>query len=311
MARYFYIWGIILCSFSFINAQKLSEHNLYHYNLTHINPASAAFNQCKQFVITDRHQWTGIENAPCIQSLSAQFPVEIAKDRKYGYGINIIRDQNGAYKTLGGEFLYAYHISLNTLKPQTLSFGLSGRIEQTGVDESDFNSALFDPEISYTKNYYWNYDAAFGIFMYGENYYAGYALYNILPGNKNLNANYKDENFLSTLIFEYDLYSIRYNVKIAPSAYFIFNPNLSQLDFTTKVYFVNGLWSGISFRNYSGNYYQNGKNLLLFLGYIYLNWDIAYTYDLGLNGMQKNHYGSHQLSLTYYICRKKYACPVY
>ncbi|MBN1951372.1 MAG: PorP/SprF family type IX secretion system membrane protein [Bacteroidales bacterium] len=311
MRKYWLSLFIMLLLQLELSSQQLAEHSLYHYKLSVINPAAAAWLPCKQFILTDRHQWTGIAGSPSIQSLSVQLPKEVHKYRKFGVGLNIVHDVNGASQNLGGEVQYAYHLTLRTLTPLQLSFGLAGKFGQYSFDESDFNSDLYDPLVSYGRQSEWYYNVAAGIFLYSEDFFAGVGVYNLLPGNTSLYQSYGNSSYFTTLIAGYTIHPRRYPVKIIPSVYFAHDTNMNQLDLNAKLIFENGLWTGLCIRKYLTDAFAAGQNALIFLGYEFGNWNVAYTYDLGLNSLQLHHLGSHQLSVCYTLCREKYACPTY
>ena len=310
MKKYLVVISILFFLQQALLSQQMAEYNLYHYNLSLVNPASTGYLSCKQFNLTDRHQWTGMEGAPSIQSFGMQLPKHVSRDKLYGVGINLVRDINGATQNIGGELQYAYHIPLRTLNPSHLSFGLSGKFGQYWFDESDFNPYQIDPIVTYGKELEWYYNFATGIFTYSKKYYVGIGVYNLFPRTTRFYSGYGNDSYFATFIAGYTFQNTRkYNFAYSPSVYFAYGDSFYQLDISNKIYIENGFWTGFCVRKYMGEFYSAGQNLLVFLGYNYAKWDIAYAYDLGLNGMQKHHFGSHQLSLTYTICREKYACP--
>lgn len=292
-------------------AQELAHYNLYHYNLDLINPAATGYLPCKTFTITDRHQWTGIEGAPSIQSLSMQLPKQVHKYKKYALGANLVRDVNGATHNLGGELLYAYHITLRGITDHHLSFGLSGKFGQYSFDERDFTEGLYDPIIDRTIESEWYYNFSTGIFIYSEKYFAGIGVYNLVPRSTNIYNEYGNEPYFLTFIGGYNFNPKRNNYRITSSVYLARGSNFFQADVNNNIYFNNNLWAGLTLRKYFGDFYRSGQNALLFIGYRLKSWEFTYTYDLGINNLQRNHLGSHQLSVTYTLCKEKYACPSY
>ena len=312
MKKYLYILLMIYLFHLNLPAQQMAEHNLYYYNLSLINPAATGYLPCKQFTLTDRHQWLGIKGAPSIQSFGVQLPRALDLYRSYGLGVNLVRDDNGATQNLGGEIQYAYHITLNTNNPAHLGFGLSAKFGQYSFDESGFNPDLPDPIVTYGRLVEWYYNFATGVFLYSDNYYAGVGVYNLYPMQSTLYDSYGNTGFFTTVIAGYKFSRPRrYRFTIDPSIYFAYGADIYQVDLGTKLFFENGICTGIFFRKYMGDFYSPGQNILLFFGYQFSNWNIGYTYDLGINQLQKQHFGSHQLSLTYTICREKYSCPAY
>ncbi len=312
MKKYFLIFLTAYLFQLSLLSQQASEYNLYHYNLSLVNPAATAYQSCKKFNITDRHQWSGIEGAPAIQSVGVQLPKTLSKYRSRGLGMNLVRDVNGATQNLGIQMQYAYHLTLRTLVPIHLSLGLAGKFGQYSFDESGFNAYQYDPIVSYGKQTEWYYNFATGFFLYSDKYYIGVGVYNLFPKQTTLYDGYGNNSYFTTIVAGYSFQQPRRNsLRIDPSIYIALGKNFYQVDLTNKLYFENGVWTGACFRKYIGDYLSSGQNVLLFFGYEFDRWNISYTYDLGINQLQKNHYGSHQLSLTYTICRQKYACPAY
>jgi len=168
-----------------MNAQPLARYNLYPFNPDFANPAATGLTDCLLFNVTDMHQWIGIDDAPNTQSFSIQKGTGFLKNKKYGLGVNLIRDSNGPSKSLGGEFLYSYHMLIGRDRKNWLSFGLSGNIEQRRLDESGF-SPIFDPGVTGGIVQEMAYNASAGIYLYNESYFAGVAVYNLLPENNTL-----------------------------------------------------------------------------------------------------------------------------
>ena len=310
MKKYLLLILILYYSVSLF-AQQLAQYNLYHFNLDLINPAATGYLPCKTFNITDRHQWTGIEGAPSIQSLSIQLPKEFHKYRKYGLGLNLVRDVNGAIQNLGGELLYAFHLTLGGTITNHLSFGLSGKFGQYSFDEREFTQGLYDPIVGRTLNTEWYYNFSSGVFLYSEDYFTGIAVYNLVPRTTTYYSNYGNEPYFITFIGGYNFQPRRNNFLLTSSIYLAKGSDFYQIDLNNHFYFNNGLWTGITLRKYFGNFYQSGQNVLLFIGYKLDKWNFAYTYDIGINNLQRNHFGSHQISITFTLCSKKYACPTY
>ena len=110
-----------------MHAQPLARYNLYPFNPDFANPAATGLTDCLLFNVTDMHQWIGIDDAPNTQSFSIQKGTGFLKNKKYGLGMNLIRDINGPSKSLGGEFLYSFHMLIGRAPDNLVKFWPFGK----------------------------------------------------------------------------------------------------------------------------------------------------------------------------------------
>jgi hypothetical protein len=273
--RWLFVYALVVLMQS-MTAQPLARYNLYPYNPDFANPAATGLSDCIVFNATDMHQWIGIADAPNTQSFSIQKGTGFLKNKKYGLGVNLIRDSNGPAKSLGGEFLYSFQMLIGRARATWLSFGLSGNIEQRRLDESGF-SPIYDPRVTGGMVQEMAYNASAGIYLYNESYFAGAAVYNLLPVNNSIGTGYGADRYYVSL----------------------------------QGLFENQFWAGITLRKYAGQFESSGQNALFFIGYDWNNWSFCYNYNCDINGTQFHHYGTHLLSLGYKICREPVSCPAY
>ena len=85
-------------------------------------------------------QWVSIANAPSTQSISIDGRIS---DRS-GVGAIIFNDQNGFTTQKGVQLSFAHHLTLDEYSNQYLSFGISYKFTQFGINTADFN--LGDPD---------------------------------------------------------------------------------------------------------------------------------------------------------------------
>ena len=291
-------------------SQQVAVYNLYTYNTNFINPAATGLSNCKTFTLTDRHQWLGIKGAPAVQTFSAQLPKQFHKHKKHGLGLNIVHDVNGATQNLGGEFLYAFHFAVGR-RNTTLSLGLSGKFGQYTFDERDFTELIADPVVTRSREMELYYNASSGIFLYAERLFCGIAIYNLLPVSTNYYKEYGNESYFATGIVGYTFNPFRNDIELKSAVYGAMGNSMFQVDLNNIIEFDNNLKTGLIFRKYIGEFVHSSQNLLVLLGYELNSWCLNYTYDIGISSLQANHYGSHQISLTYRICADKYDCPTY
>jgi type IX secretion system PorP/SprF family membrane protein len=293
-----------------IDAQKLAQYSLYPFNPDFANPAATGLTECLLFNVTDMHQWIGIADAPNTQSFSVQKGTGFLKNKKYGLGVNLIRDSNGPSKSLGGEFLYSFHMLIGRARKNWLSFGLSGNIEQHRLDESSF-SPIYDPQVTGGMVQEMAYNASAGIYLYNESYFAGAAVYNLLPENNTLGTGYGADRYYVSLQGGYLFDNRSLPARIQTSFQGSIGQDIYQFDLSGKILFDNQLWAGITLRKYAGKFESAGQNALFFIGYDWNDWSFCYNYNCDINGTQFHHYGTHQLSLGYKICNAPINCPAY
>jgi type IX secretion system PorP/SprF family membrane protein len=293
-----------------ILAQPLARYNQYPFNPDFANPAATGMNTCLELNATDMHQWAGITNSPNVQSFSIQKGFPFGSNKKNGLGINLIRDSNGPSKSLGGELLYAFHVLIGSSRTTWLSFGLSGNLEQRRIDERDF-SPQFDPQINGSVEEELVYNASGGIYLYNDRYFAGMAVYNLLPVNNNLGLGYGGDRYYVS--FQGGYVFAGKNIPFAWQTSIQGNAGATeyQLDLNNKLRFKNSLWAGLTLRKNLGTFATTGQNAIVFVGYDWNNWSISYDYNFDINGTQFHHYGTHQLSLGFRICNDMITCPAY
>jgi type IX secretion system PorP/SprF family membrane protein len=292
------------------NAQPLVRYNLYPFNPNFANPAATGLTNCLVTNVTDMHQWVGIKDAPSTQSFSIQKGNQFSNPRKHGVGANLIRDNNGPSKSLYGEFLYSFYMLIGKTRATWLGFGLSGNIEQHRLDEGGF-SPVFDPLITGEEVMEIAYNASSGIFLYNARYFAGIAVYNLLPVNRTLSMGYGGERYFISFQCGYLFTNKRTPLKIQTSLQGNLGTDVYQLDLANRIWFDNNLWTGLTLRKYAGKFESAGQNAIVFIGYDWHNWSLCYNYNFDINGTQFYHFGTHQLSLGYTICRDKFNCPAY
>ncbi len=301
---------IFVLIFGRIAAQPLAKHNLYPFIPNIANPAATGKNGCIEVSGTDMHQWAGIADAPNVQSLSLQRGFASSKTKNNGVGINLLRDSNGPSKIMGSELLYSFHTIVGRSGETWLSFGLSGFIEQRRLVESEF-SPVFDPLVSggAEKELAWN--AAAGISIYNQKYFAGAAVYNLLPVNNALGAGYGSDPFFVSLQAGREFAFKPQAFTLQTSMQTFFGKSEYQIDINNTLLFANSCRTGITLRKYVGAFQTGGQNILVFIGYTRGNWGVGYDYNFDINGTQFHHYGTHRIGISYRLCRDDFSCPAY
>ena len=135
-----------------------SDYFADNYYLLHPSMAGAAAHN--QVRLTARQQWFDDNGAPNLQTASVNARV----GRNSGLGGIFYNDSNGFHSQTGGYLTFAYHILLsrNEVDLNQLSFGISGGLTQSQLDETSFPLVGddFDPLISgiIQQGSYFNFD---------------------------------------------------------------------------------------------------------------------------------------------------------
>ena len=288
MKRFLPICILTILVFSSIKAQQIPPLSQYSLNPYAINPAAIATNDQLQLAFTYRKLWAGIDGSPTIQFLSGNMKVANAM----GAGMKIFNYQAGPMRKTGVELTYSYHLEINT--ETRLAFGLSGLIYQFYLKKSDLevedpNDPVFAGEDKMIVP-----DASFGTYLYGENYFVGLSV----PQLINRNIDLKSDNILQEkqvrhyYLFGGYNFEINQDLMLKPSLLFKFiEAGLFQVDVNTQVVYKDAFIFGLSYRSSDAIVFQ--------LGFHYEELLIGYSYDLSISGLNVSTFGSHEIYARY------------
>jgi type IX secretion system PorP/SprF family membrane protein len=199
----------------------------------------------------------------------------------------------------GFQAAYSYSIPLGKNPEEQrrdLSFGLALVAYQYFVDLNQLN---YDPNDPYLNNYdrtVFIPDFNFGVNYTTSKFYAGFAMTNMLRGSVMLfNDNGHNNNT------ELGHFFLTGGIKVPVSGNWLIEPSAFikssdmffkaiQLDLTTRAYYKNDYWAGIS--------YRTSDAIILMLGLRYDRFYFAYAFDFTLTDIRRQSFGSHELSLA-------------
>jgi len=294
------------------NAQQVPMYSQYIMNGFLINPSYAGSDGYTTVNLTAREQWVGMNMAPSTYALSFQTRllqnsyitkftsvrkklVRPSRGSRVGLGGYVFNDSNGAIRRTGFQAAYAYHIPIG--QTQQLSFGLAATVYQFALD---INGALmFDSNDDFLNNYdrtVYIPDFNVGASYMSQSYYVGFAMTQLLRGTIML-GNDADNNRT-----ELGHYFLTGGVKlplsnrdwlIEPSAMLKSSDMLfksMQMDLTTRVYYKQDYWLGLSWRT--------SDALIMMTGVRYDRFYFAYTVDFTLTDIKQYSYGSHEVTMA-------------
>src|SRR4030043_1911595 len=295
-------------------AQQVPMYSQYIMNGFLINPSFTGRDGYSTVNLTVREQWVGLDQAP--GTYAASFQTRILKNsyiskatsvRKklvlptkggnVGLGGYVFNDQNGIMRRTGIQFAYAYHIQMGQTAsyPNYLSFGLALSAYQFAVNTEGL---IFDPDDPLISNYDRSVfipDFNFGASFTTSKYYVGFAMTNLIRGQ----LIFADTT--ETGRTELGHYFLTGGVKftlapdsiLEPSAFIkssdMFFKSL-QMDLTTRVYYKEDYWAGLSWRT--------GDAIILLMGLKYDRFYFAYATDFTLTDIRKQSFGTHELTLA-------------
>jgi type IX secretion system PorP/SprF family membrane protein len=320
----------LLAFLFFISNYSFSQEGIAVYsdylsdNYYLIHPSMAGASNCAKIRLTARKQWFGQEDAPELQTLSINGKVS----EKAGAGIILFNDKNGYHSQKGVKFTYAYHLmfSRDQIDLNQLSFGISGGLIQSQLDETEFRqSGDFDPIIDGTivqKDSYFNVD--FGASYNYLDFYAHGTVKNAIETRRNIYTEYESDNLRKYLLSAGYVFGDKDRILWEPSILFqlVDKTKEKSIDLNMKAYkdFDFGkLWGGLSYRrSFDSAEYTNGsgvskQRLQYFtpiVGVNFNNFMFAYTYSQVSGAMKFDNGGYHQITLGINLfCKaEKYEC---
>jgi type IX secretion system PorP/SprF family membrane protein len=294
MKKILFIFGIGISLT--IQAQQIPTLSQYMENPYLINPAVAGTNSYSPLAFNYKRWWSGMDDAPAMQSISAHFQ---ASDN-VGVGGKIFNYATGPLSKMGMEATYAYHFKVGS-KGDKISLGLSAQLYQVylnksllKLEEQNDNVFLYGSEKLITP------DAAFGAYYYNTHYYAGLSAYQLFNRKvdmmtDNILDNRQVRHYFLTGGYTFD---INNNFSIEPSllAKYI-EAGIAQVDINVRGIYKQVFWLGLSYRTSDAIVFNLGirKDRFVF----------GYAYDYALTDISKHSVGSHELLFIVKFNRSK------
>jgi len=286
-----------------------------------VYPSMAGIGGSGKVRATARMQWFDVDDAPSLQTINANFRIG---DSPSGVGAIIFNDANGYHSQTGLKLTYAHHLRMGGSDIRVLnqfSFGLSGTLLQSSLDETEFRSVIPDPSIAGIRlsATYVNVDLGFSYNF--KEFYGHFGVLNALAGSKR-NIYYRDRNddpdqLVIDNIRRY-LFSVGYvfgrsEWKVEPSILYQMTDFTKEknFDMNMKVYKnvdFGKIWAGISYRrSFNGAQFQTEDNfgeqrlqlITPLLGANINNFLVGYNYSYQMGDYRFANGGFHQITIGY------------
>lgn len=315
--------GLILTASVF--AQQRPEYTQYVQNYFLINPAAAGIEKDINITTSFRKQWAGLNGSPATSYLTFNTPlrnkktgmdITSAKDYRVLYspaephhalGFTIINDEAGALNRFVAYATYAYHLQLSS--KVNLSAGISGGISTINVRPSKLSlETIVDPAVyNYTGKP--RADVNAGMAIYGEQFFAGISLQQIVPSKVRTSGNqinlYGDRKFPDLFVSGGYRFEVNEDISIIPTVMLKYINNIPvTFDVNTKFDYKDLVWVGASYRYRSGMAAFAGVRLPDEIKF-------GYSYDLTTSGLQKVSSGTHEFWLAFTLKRNPNAIDRY
>lgn len=307
---------VLLFIFGVSEAQQVPMYSQYIMNGFLVNPSFAGRDGYTSVNLTVREQWVGMAQAPSTYALSFQTRilknsyisksttvkkklVRPTKGGQVGVGGYVFNDNNGIMRRTGVQAAYAYNITLGKADDEyarNLAFGLALTAYQYSINTEGL---IYDQDDPYLNNYDRSVfipDFNFGASYSTPKYYVGFAMTNLLRGTVMFsNSNSNNNNS------ELGHYFLTGGIKFPLSGKWVLEPSAFikssdmffkaiQLDLTSRIYYKNDYWAGLSWRT--------NDAIILMFGLKYDRFYFAYAFDFTLTDIRKQSLGTHEFSLA-------------
>jgi type IX secretion system PorP/SprF family membrane protein len=308
MRRIIYIILLLLLFLIEAVSQQSPAFSQYMLNGFLLNPAVAGSEGYTALNLTVREQWVGLTDGPSTYAVSFQTRLmkesqisrsaSVKKDEKaaekggrVGLGGYIFTHRNGAVNRTGMKFTYSYHIDLEKAQ---LSFGLSMAGYQYSLDEDKIKLEVPDDDLWLgIHQSVFIPDADVGVYLSTRDYWLGFSVDQLLEsaikfGDEGYESLTMERNY--NLLGGYD-FQVNRDVIISPSTYIKLTGNgRMQVDISTKCYFKQNFWGGLT--------YRTGSSIIVMAGVSVDRFVFGYSYDIGLNSLIKDSYGTHEFTFV-------------
>ncbi|MBS7562791.1 type IX secretion system membrane protein PorP/SprF [Mucilaginibacter sp. Bleaf8] len=293
-------------------AQQDAQFSQYMFNGLYINPAFAGYKQDVYLNAFYRSQWTGLEGAPQTFSLAADGAVN---DAKVGLGMLVLQDRIGAQSSFAMYGNYAYRLQIGDNENSRLAFGIGAGFVQNGLDGTKLHAVQSDDSYVPVGNQTVILpDARLGALYTNERFFAGISLDNVL--SRVVSAT-KDKSIMTPVPIPHfyltggTIFDANDQVKIRPS--FLIKDDFkgpTSLDINLFALLGERVWIGGTYRTavslYNKPHLQNGlqkSNAMIGVVEFFATdrLRIGYAFDYSLTPLQNYSYGSHELSIGFYL----------
>jgi type IX secretion system PorP/SprF family membrane protein len=269
--------------------QQKVQFSQYMFNNLVINPAYAGAEEALSLTFIHRSQWSGVENAPTTQTLSAH---TLFMNKHLGAGLTIVNDKIGVHKNLSTMSNFAYHLKVG--QQSFLSMGLQAGFHTVRSDYASLSGGSFDPKVSNAPVSEMFFDVGAGFYFRSPRLHIGISAPELLPERLSFQDTLSVQ-LSRTNLFMFSKYRITLNeiLEYEPSVLVKYFPDLPvSFDANINMIYRRVLVLGLSYRN------QESIGFLL-KAQITPQLELGYVYDHIIGDVSRLSNGSHELMVRY------------
>lgn len=306
----FFLVSQFLLFFSKVGVGQDPEFSQFFANPLHVNPAFAGTSELPRAIINYRNQWP--QKGATYTTYSVSYD-QISKKFDSGIGFQMYHDKelNNIINSSSVSFSYSYHLKLNYWSFITLGLQAGTVLKQFNTDQLIFSSNINQltgqisgaiPNYSDEKKLYP--DFAVGALGQHNQFFWGASAFHINRPNEsvvegdqkgNIPVKYTLHAGMRTKKYHYGLLSREFT--FSPNIMFQKQGSFKQVNlgvYLIEKSFLFGGW----IRN---NFDPRPDALIALVGFSKNNFQFGYSFDYTLSKLSDYSYGSHEISLTFFI----------
>lgn len=291
-------------------AQYDAMFTQYMFNEMFINPGYAGSKDAMAVNMLHRQQWVNFPGRPVTTTFSLHGPL---MNNKMGLGLSVLNERIGK---LNRNLIYAaYSYRIKTDEKGTLAMGLNAGVHNQVNKLSELKATdIGDIQVSQNTPSLLAPNFGFGLYYSTQKFYAGLSIPRMIDDGYYFNNGGSIEQTLKVDVqrFHYYLtvgrvFEINEDIKIKPQTMIKMVQNAPlQIEVNANCLIKNMIWGGLS--------YRSGADMSVIVGVQATpQLIISYSYDYGLNAIQKYSQGSHEIAVGYVFSyrQKKVVTPRY
>jgi type IX secretion system PorP/SprF family membrane protein len=277
-------------------SQQLPLYSQYMFNRLLLNPAVTGSHDDIPIRLTARQQWVGIDKAPSTQIISGHYRL---KNETMGLGGIVFADRFGPESRIGIQANYAYILPVFSNEGR-LAFGLSFQVFQYQLDYTQMVAIDDDdPALMYNQENAWLPESDFGLYLYGEKYFAGISANQMIELPMNVGG---QEVEMNTLVRHYHVMG---GYRFDTGEDFSLEPSVLakgtfdtpyQFDANIKGIYKENYWLGVS--------YRTSGDVIAMLGLEINDIVFGFAYDYSTSRLSHYQDGTFELMIGYNFSRK-------
>ena len=294
--------ALLVVSFS-AKAQYDALFTQYMFNEMFINPAYTGSKEAMSATLIHRQQWVNFPGRPITTSFSVHGPL---MQNKMGIGLSVLNEKIGVLNRNLVYLSYAYRVKVgdNGKLAFGLMAGIHNQLNKFSTLKTNDDGSI-DPQLVQNSPSLIAPNFGAGIYYSTKKFYAGLSVPRMVDdrvlfsstGSASQSTNINTANFHYYLTVG-NVFTLSSDLKLKAQCMVKAVQNAPvQFDLTANFLIKEYIWAGVSYRNKSA--------VAAILG-IQINpqFLVSYSYDYGLNIIQKYSQGSHELGINFLFAYK-------